>query len=177
MNSRDSYTWRGAFGSMGPRAIACISPSALAIVMISAIALATPGCRGAQLTPEQVIQNSSQKLRQAVSSNVSEEGRKAQMLAVVDQMEAVQGSLSKETADFIQSYRKLNADYDAPRAAFDQLFSDYNGQRVKARNQAIDLHFQLASLASASEWGPIGKAEAKSYEEFSDAEAKKGAYD
>jgi hypothetical protein len=177
MNSRASFTWRGAFGSMGPRAIACISPSALAIVMISAIALATPGCRGAQLTPGQVIQNSSQKLRQAVSSNVGEEGRKAQMLAVVDQIEAVQGSLSKETADFIQSYRKLNADYDAPRAAFDQLFSDYNGQRIKARNQALDLHFQLASLASANEWGPIGKAEAKSYQEFSEAEAKKGAYD
>src|SRR4029077_5727122 len=120
------------------------------------------------------IQSSNQRLRQAVSSNVADEGRKAQMLMLVDQIETVQSSLSKETADFVQNYRKLNADHDAPRAAFDQLFSDYNGRRIKARNQAIDLHFQLASLATASEWDPIGKAEVKLYEEVSEVHAGKG---
>jgi hypothetical protein len=49
------------------------------------------------------------------------------------------------------------------------LFADYNGQRIKARNQAVDLHFQLASLAAASEWDSIGKAEVKMYEEVSQA--------
>jgi uncharacterized protein YozE (UPF0346 family) len=155
-------------------AITCIGPSALAIVMVSAITLATPGCRGTKLTPQQVIQSSSQKLRQAVSNDVADEGRKTQMLTVVDQMEAVQTSFSKETADFVGKYRKLNADYDATRPAFDQLFADYNGQRIKARNQAVDLHFQLASLAAASEWDSIGKAEVKMYEEVSQAYAGKG---
>jgi hypothetical protein len=44
------------------------------------------------------------------------------MLIVVDQIETVLSSLSKETVDFVQNYRKLNADYDAPRSTFDQLF-------------------------------------------------------
>jgi hypothetical protein len=174
MGGRDSRKLAGAFGCMVHGAIARISPSALAIVMLCAITVAAPGCGGTKPTIEQVIQSSNQRLRQAVSSNVADEGRKAQMLMLVDQIETVQSSLSKETADFVQNYRKLNADYDTPRAAFDQLFSDYNGQRIKARNQAIDLHFQLASLATASEWDPIGKAEVKLYEEVSEARAGKG---
>jgi hypothetical protein len=163
------------FGCVVHGALACISPSVLAIVTVSAITLATPGCRGTKLTPEQVIQSSSQRVRQAVSSNVADEGRKAQMLMVVDQIEEMQTSFSKVTADFIENYRKLSADYDATRPAFDQLFSDYNGQRIKARNQALDLHFQLASLATVSEWDAIGKAEVKMYQEVSEAYGGKGS--
>jgi hypothetical protein len=59
----------GAFGYRVHAAIACITPLALAIVVVSAITLATPGCRGTQLTSEHVIQSASQKLRQAVSSD------------------------------------------------------------------------------------------------------------
>jgi len=146
----------------------------LAIVVLCAITVAAPGCRGTKPTTEQVIQSSSQELRQAVSGNVTDEGRKSQMLMIVDQIEAVQRSLNQETMDFVHNYRKLNADYDAPRAAFDQLFSDYNGQRIKARSQALDLHFRLASLATANEWDPIAKAEVKSYEEVSAAYAVNG---
>jgi hypothetical protein len=146
----------------------------VAIVMLCAITFTALGCRGTNPATEQVIQSSSQKLRQAVSSNVTEDGRRSQMLKVVDQIEAVQRSLNQGTMDFVQNYRKLNADYDAPRAAFDQLFSDYNGQRIKARSQALDLHFQLASLATANEWDPIAKAEVKSYAEVSEAYAGKG---
>ena len=69
------------------------------------------------------------------------------------------------TVEFVEGYRKLNADYDSTRPAFDQLFADYNAKRIKARNEALDLHFQLASLATVGEWGAIGKAEAKLYEE------------
>jgi hypothetical protein len=164
----------GAYGYRVYAAIACTSPLALAIVVASAITLVIPGCRGTQLTSEQVIQSSSQKLRQAVSSNVAEEGRKAQMLMLVDQMEVLQTRFNKETADFVANYRKLSADYGAKRPAFDQLFSDYSGQRIKDRNQALDLHFRLASLAMASEWDPIGKAEVKMYKEVSEAYAARG---
>jgi hypothetical protein len=148
----------------GHRTIGGSAVTAFAIVVICAM-LAAPGCGGEQPTREQVIQSSSQKLRQVVSTNVADEGRKAQMLLVVDQIEAIQTRFSQEMADFVESYRKLNADYDATRPAFDQLFSDYNEQRIKVRNQALDLHFQLASLSTATEWNPIVKAEIKLYEE------------
>ncbi len=87
------------------------------------------------------------------------------MLSIVDQVQALQLRFNQETANFIESYRKLNADYDSTRPAFDQLFSDYNAKRIKARDEALDLHFQLASLATAGEWESISKAEKKLFEE------------
>jgi hypothetical protein len=87
------------------------------------------------------------------------------MLLIVDQLEALNLRFSQETADFVASYRRLNADYDSMRPAFEQLFSDYAAKRIAARNEALDLHFQLASLATASEWENIGEAETKLYEE------------
>ena len=68
-----------------------------------------------------------------------------------------------------QSQQTEAADYDATRSAFEQLFSDYSAKRIKARNEALDLHFRLASLATVVEWNAIGKAELKLYEEVNAA--------
>ena len=134
-----------------------------------AAAFALGGCGGSKPTRAQTIERYSQKLRQAVSTNVPEEGRKAQLLLIVDQVEALHRRFSQETAQFVESFRQLNADYDAARPAFDRLFSDYNAKRIKAREEALELHFQLASLSKADEWDAIGRAETKLYEEASEA--------
>ncbi len=90
-------------------------------------------------------------------------------MKLVDQIEAVQTRFNEEASAFIAKYQSVNADYDAPRAAFDQLFTNFDTDRIRARNQILDLHFQLASLATDREWGPIGKAEAKMYEGVGEA--------
>jgi hypothetical protein len=137
---------------------------ALLALLACAVTLTATGCSRTKPSRNQVIERYTQELREAVSAHVTEEARKEQMLLIVDQLEAVNVRFSQETADFIGHYRTLNADYDAPRPAFEQLFSDYSAQRVKARGEALDLHFHLASLASADEWDSIGKAEGKLYE-------------
>jgi len=139
--------------------------AALLAFLVCAATLAVSGCGGTKPSKAQTIELYSQKLREAVSSNVHEEGRRAQLFLVVDRVEALHLLFSQETVEFVESYRKLNADYDSTRPAFDQLFADYNAKRIKARNEALDLHFQLASLATVSEWNAIGKAETKLYEE------------
>lgn len=139
--------------------------AALFTLLVCAVTLTVLGCSGTKPTRAQTIERYSQKLREAVSTNVPDEGRKAQLLLIVDQVEALHLRFSQDTAEFVESYRKLNADYDATRPAFDQLFSAYNAKRIKARNEALDLHVQLASFAIAGEWDAIGKAETKLYEE------------
>jgi len=129
-------------------------------------AAAVAGCGGSKPSREQVITSYGQELREAVSTKVADEMRKARMLAILDQLDAVNRRFTQETRDFVESYRQLNADYDAARPAFDRLFSDYSAKRVKARSDVLDLHFQLASLATADEWDSIGKAETKLYEEL-----------
>ena len=138
---------------------------ALLMLVASAVMLMAAGCNRTKPSRHEIVERYSQELREAVSATVTAEGRKTQMLLLVDQLEAVNVRFSQETADFIGHYRKLNADYDAPRSAFEQLFSDYTAKRVQARSDALGLHFQLASLASAEEWSSIGKAEGKLYEE------------
>ena len=127
-------------------------------------ALVVSGCGSKKLNRDEAIERYSEELREAVSTNVHDEGRKTQMLRVVDQLKALHLRFSQETTEFVASYRKLNADYDATRPAFDGLFSDYSAKRIEARSDALELHFQLASLATASEWETIGKAETELYE-------------
>ncbi len=141
-----------------------VAPSPLAALLVCALVLIATGCGGAKPTTEQTIERFSQKLRDVVSTRVTDEGRRAQMLLIVDQMEALHVRFSQETSDFVGKYRKLNADYNAQRPAFEQLFADYNSSRVTARTQDLDLHFQLAALATTSEWDAISKAEVNLYE-------------
>jgi len=134
-------------------------------LLFCAAVLTSSGCGGKKPTAAETIERYSQKLREAISTSVPEQGRKYQMLLIVNQVEALHVRFNQETAEFVESYRRLNADYDATRATFDQLFSDYSAKRVRARSEALDLHFQLAALATADEWNAIGKAELKLYEE------------
>ena len=148
-----------------------VSPGAVATLGVCIMVLVAAGCTGTKATTAQKIERFSDKLRDVVTTRVTDEGRKAQMLVVVDRMEALHVRFSQETADFVDTYRKLNADYNATRPAFDQLFSEYNASRITARNQDLDLHFQLAELATASEWDAISKAEANLYEAANPARA------
>jgi hypothetical protein len=143
------------------------SPVICAAVFLVACAavLAASGCGGTKPTTEQTIDRYSDELSQTVSETVPEQEPREHMLTIVNQMKAVHLRFSRETADFINSYHKLNADYDAPRPAFDQLFSEYNAKRIQARKEVLDLHFQLASSATAAEWEPIERAEKKLYEQ------------
>ena len=149
--------------------------AALSTLLVCALTLAASGCSREKPSREQAIGRYSQELRETISESVSDEHRKVQMLVIVDRLEALQLRFSRETVDFIESYRKLNADYDAPRPAFDQLFSGYSAQRVEARSQALALHFELTSLATAKEWDRIGKAETRLYEKVGAAHPAEGS--
>ncbi len=150
-----------------------IGGAALFLFMCCAI-LAVQGC-GDKPTRTESIEKYSHELREAVSDHVLDEQRRTQMLAIVDHVEALNNRFDQETADFIDRYRKLNSDYEAPRPAFDQLFADYSAKRARARNEALDYHFQMASLASDSEWKSIAKAESKLYQKVNASPATEAA--
>jgi hypothetical protein len=149
-----------------------IGVAALFAFLVCVVAPVVSGC-GGKATRNQSIERYSDKLRESISAGVHEESRKSQMLLLADQVEMLQLRFSQETVDFLAAYRKLNADYDAPRSAFDRLFAEYNATRIRARSEALGLHFRLASLATEEEWKPIGKAEGKLYEEVNDSRLTK----
>ena len=150
---------------MDPTASCPRSPRPVALLLaVGALSLVFGGCGGTKLTRSEAIERYGQELREVVSARVIEEDRRNRLLRIVDQLEALHLHFSRETESFIRDYRALNAEYDAERPAFEQLFSDYNSRRIEARARALNLHFELASLATAEEWGAIVKAEARLYE-------------
>jgi hypothetical protein len=144
-----------------------ILAAALAITS-SIAALELSGC-GSKPTKAEAIERYGEELRIAVSANVSDEPRRARMLALVYQLDALQLHFNRQTGDFIAAYRKLNSGYDSTRPEFNQLFADFRAERVKARSEALELHFKLASTATTDEWKAIGKAEERLYEKVTAA--------
>lgn len=141
----------------------------LSALLVIALTSTMVGCGGQKPTTAEAVARYGQDLRDAVTTGVQDEGRRAQLLDIVNQVEALQNGFSQETKDFVTSYRKLNIDYDAERPAFERLFANYNAKRVEARTKALALHFRMAAIASPKEWKAIGKAEARLYEESIEA--------
>lgn len=145
-----------------------------AVLVLCGIVAVACGCAGSssKATDEEIIRDSSEELRQSVTRNVEDQSRKDRMLSLVDQIESTQRDFSIRAAEFAAKYRAMDAAYDTPRAQFDQLFADFNTQRIRSRNRILDLHFQLAALATAQEWSRIGKAESDMYSEVRIARAE-----
>jgi hypothetical protein len=155
--------------------------SAFACVLIAtagmacAVGLVVSSCRGTKPSPEAKTQEIVHKMREAVSRSVEEKDRRDRMLVLVDQMEVVERSIHQDLAVFIGKYRGMNGDYEAPRAAFDDLFGDFDARIKKARDRFFDLHFQLTALSTAEEWDRIVKYEVEAYEEFIKPRVQKDA--
>ena len=132
------------------------APLLLLCAFALTLAATVAGCGGSKPSREQVLTSYGQELREAISTKVADEPRKARMLAILDQLDAMNRRFTKETRDFIESYRELNADYDAPRPAFDRLFADYSAKLkdicIKAGQTptAEQLQQLQAALASAN---------------------------
>ena len=123
------------------------------------------GCGGDPPQRAEAIERYGDELRVAVSK-VTDAERRGQALAVVERMQALHLRFSQETSTFIGDYRALDADQDTARARFDDLFSAYDARRRMARTEALELHFQLASLTTESEWDDISRAELRLYRTF-----------
>jgi hypothetical protein len=144
-------------------------------VMILGEGVVVSGCRGTKPSPEAKTQDYVHKMREAVSLNVKEKDRRDRMLARVGQMEAVERNLNCDIAGFVETYRGMNGDYEVPRAAFDDLFGEFDARIQKARDRFFDLHFQLTALSTEEEWDRIVKYEVEAYEEITKPRVRKEA--
>ena len=124
-----------------------------------ACALALAGCADSPKTSADLVGGPMREMRQAVEKHVADPSRQTQLLALVDELDGVLKDHSRDLNALSGDLSRLNADYDATREAFDALVSDF-AQRSRVRKErALDLHFQMAALASVEEWKSISKHE------------------
>jgi len=157
------------------KAVASVRILIATAVTICVVGLVVSGCRGAKPSPEAKTQEYVHKMREAVSLNVKEKDRRDRMLALLGQMEAVERNFNNDIAGFVETYRGMNGDYEAPRAAFDDLFGEFDTRIQKARDRFFDLHFQLTALSTEEEWDRIVKYEVEAYEEITKPRVQKEA--
>ena len=138
----------------------------LLLSLALALGLALPGCKSPPPPPAESAQKFTMELRDAVTGTVTDPARVNQMVALIDQLDAAEVEFNQHVTTFIASFKQLNAGYDTPRAAFDDLFKTYDAQRIATRDRFLEVHFKLTALATKDEWKKIGKVEKKIYEEL-----------
>lgn len=122
------------------------------------ICLVAAGCAGKyKPTPAEVQAQAFDDLRSEIGVVISDADRKENAIEIANALEASFESLRTHLAERSDKVSALNADYDAPKQKFSDLF--YEIQRETERNQRhiSELHRQLVEVTTAQEWADLKK--------------------
>ena len=93
--------------------------------------------------------------RALVESTILDADRVAQFLSVLDDRDQLVSEQLQLRSNYSQSMQLLNSDYDANRAAFEQLLTNYREESVQTLRQMIAQIEQMKSITTAAEWKVI----------------------
>ena len=119
------------------------------------------GCAKDKVAPEANISKYTKEMREAVSLNINDDGRRDQVLQLIDQMESVMQDYNKDIRLFVDRYRVFDKDYSTSRQSFKGLIEEFSTQRKQAQEKIFDLHFKAVALMTKEEWGQVVKYEKK----------------
>ena len=100
-------------------------------------------------------------LRLAISETVTDDGRRADVLAVIDSLEKDVDELRNLLVRRRTELRKLNANYDATREDFLEFAQQMETRIQNGRRQALEKHLRLAASMTPEEWASIEKAQTR----------------
>lgn len=129
-----------------------------AVLAVLAVLLLT-GCakmgRGKPQTPPP------QQLRTAIEETIVDETRRAELLALSEQMIEVDEQLGEVVRDARDTLDQLVADYESKRARFEEFFAEYESQRAELIGRALDIQVAMKDLTTDEEWNSLGKTAQK----------------
>jgi uncharacterized coiled-coil DUF342 family protein len=134
------------------------------IVLFLVGVLVVSACARNKATPETEALNYTQEMREAVSLNVQDAGRRKQLLALIDKMDKLIESYNNDIRTFVNKFGALNASYDVTRQEMDGLIAEFADQRRQAQARVIDLNLQARSLTTTKEWDQIVRYEKNAIE-------------
>ncbi|MCG6887773.1 MAG: hypothetical protein LJE74_11230 [Proteobacteria bacterium] len=134
------------------------------MVLILVSVFVAGACARSKTTPETEALNYTQEMREAVSLNVQDAGRRKQLLALIDKMDKLIESYNNDIRTFVNKFGALNANYDITRQEMDGLIAEFADQRRQAQARIIDLNLQARSLTTTKEWDQIVRYEKNAIE-------------
>ena len=131
-----------------------------ALLLTLLIALgALVGCARDRPAPAEIVRDAMQATRDAVQDAVDDKQRRGQLLEFVDELEGLFLSQTGDLEELSRDLRRIHADPDATRSAFDAEISGYQERRRARRTRAVDLHFAMMDVTRPDEWSRIIRRE------------------
>lgn len=134
------------------------------IILILAGVLAVSACARNKATPEAEALNYTQEMREAVSLNIQDAGRRSQLMALIDQMDILMKNYGNKIQIFVDRFDALNRNYDTSRREMKSLVTKFAALRRQAQARIIDLNLQARQLCTQQEWDQIVRYEKEAVE-------------
>jgi len=132
----------------------------IALLVVAAVVFA--GCGGKEaVAPADVETQAFEDLRTEVREAIDDFTREAEALAVVDALSKDLVSLRESVSERNRQARKLNANYDTPRADFEALFDQIYTEIRANRQRVTQNHQTLMAITTPEEWAQISKSRTK----------------
>jgi hypothetical protein len=136
-----------------------ISSIAAVAVFSAAIACVVLACASeAKLTAAESAQAALVKLSDAVLTDVRDQGRAQEMLAVVELLRKEDREARSAVAAYRSRLQMLNANYDATEGEFRRLFAEFNSERLMRQDRIVGLWITIARLTTDREWEALAEA-------------------
>jgi hypothetical protein len=142
-----------------------VSPARIRLFGLTLLAIAGSSlmaCGGKNVAPEEIEKQAFEDLRAQVRDIVDDATHEAEILVLIEQLQADFDTLRSAVVTRRADLRALNADYDATRKQFADLI-ERHGERVKLDHaQFMRSRQAFVSATTPDEWSAMGKANTKS---------------
>ena len=101
------------------------------------------------------ITQHSDLMRKEIEKILSEEERRNEFLALIQEMEHALYQHTRDFDDFGEEIKELYTDFDSRREVIEESITAYKVKRRQVREQILNIHFKMMALTSADEWEQI----------------------
>ena len=128
------------------------------IVLVFAAFLAGAGCAGKEKpSPADLQVQAFEDLRSEIRDVVSDAGRVEQAIAITDELESSFDHMRIQLAERSAKIQELNADYDAPKEDYIELYKRIQKDIERNQSKISNLHRELVEVTTAEEWDGLKK--------------------
>jgi chlorite dismutase len=137
---------------------------AVVLTTLALVAGALAGCARDRRSAAEVVDDAMRATRDAVEDAVEDRARRAELLALVDELDGLLQAQADDLEELSRRLRRLNADPDATRSAFEASTASYQERRRARRARALDIHFAMIERTEVDEWERIVDRELEALE-------------
>ena len=129
----------------------------LGYLLVTTILMTMAGCgfRGTTTDPDTLeahFESVRQNERQLISKIVEDPQRSNALFMLLDARDQIVSDHAETVVAYIDNMRTLNADYDAPRTDFEQLFASYRANRQTYQKDLVNIVQKMKANTTAKEW-------------------------